>query len=268
MVVFLDLFFLENVIVDGFLLTLTMQTIKVKTNNFGLLCASVFGSIYSILCLLVDMSFISSFPFKIIIAFIMNFIFFRKKEILFQIKSTIIFILYSMLLAGICIFIQCSVYMEDNFTLTISDYHLGYQLLSLMTIYILIQRVIIYVKDRKSIGRFIYDIEIETKDFKKIVKGFLDTGNELREPVTNLPVIILERNVFEGINIDDYAKLLIPYKVINGRSGNLKAFKPESVKIKLDEKCLTCSAIVALCENRLSSLGDYNALLSRGLLYS
>lgn len=268
MVIFLDLFFLENVIVDGFLLVLTMQTLKVKANNLFLLIASVFGSLYSILCLAIDINYISSFPSKIIIAFLMNFILFRRKDILFEIKSTLIFILYSMLLAGICVFIQCSISNSNDFNLHIECYQLNYQLLAAMSAYIIVQRIVVYVKDRKSINRFIYEIEIDTKDFKKTVKGFLDTGNELREPVSNLPVIILEKTVLCDIDIDKYAKLLIPYKVVDGKAGNLKAFKPDCVKIKLDEKSLTCSAVIALCENSLSSLGDYNALLSRGLLYS
>jgi len=32
-------------------------------------------------------------------------------------------------------------------------------------------------------------------DIKYVIKGFLDTGNELREPITNLPCIIVEEKI-------------------------------------------------------------------------
>ena len=48
------------------------------------------------------------------------------------------------------------------------------------------------------------------------MRAFLDTGNELREPATNLPVLIVERDIFYDINLSKYDKFYIPYKVING----------------------------------------------------
>ncbi|MCY6372332.1 sigma-E processing peptidase SpoIIGA [Clostridium ganghwense] len=264
MIVYLDIFLIENFIVNLFLLYVTTQTLKIRTKMLNNILAAMVGSGYAVIAIYTKFNYLSFIPIKFIVAVIMILILFRKKDFLFNIKATIIFILYSMLLAGLCIFI------EFNKSVSISMRFNGFSykilLSSLMIIYVVVHRILVYVKDRKSVMRLIYDVDIVTDKVEKKVKAFLDTGNELREPITNLPVMIVEKDIFNDIKISDKEKFLIPYKVVNGSTGKLEGFRPQLVRVYKENTVENYQVIVAFCENQLSSLDDYNALLSRGIL--
>lgn len=266
LIVYLDVLILENLIVNLFLLYITAQSLRVRAKLINMIFSSVIGSIYIITLLYPKLNIFSYFPFKILMASIMILIVFRRIKFIFFIKALGIFILYSMVLAGACIFIEysnCSNYISY---FTIINFSYKKLIISIMIIYMLIHRTIIYIKDRKDLGCLIYDIDIVMKNSKKTVEAFLDTGNELREPATNLPVIIVEKSVFQDMDLNTYDKFYIPYRVVNGANGNLQGFRPEYIKIHGSKEELVREVIVAFCEEKLSDFNEYHALLSRGVM--
>lgn len=266
MVINLDILLLENFIIDAFLLNIVTQIVKVKVKFKKIILSSAFGCIYLILVLFCESPLLSNLFSKVIAAFIMIWIVFGKTDFIFLIKGTIIFLLVSMLLAGICISFELKQFqITDAFDL--SNYSYKYLIISTMTVYLILYRIFIYIKDRKAVTELIYDIEIVTKDYRKDIRAFLDTGNELREPVTNLPVILVQKSALSLDSIKNADYFSIPYTVVNGNTGNLKAFKPDSIFIIIDGKKINLEAVIALCDTKLSKLGDYEALLSRGIVY-
>lgn len=265
MVVFLDVLLIENLVVNMFLLYITSQTLKVAVKLRFLFIAGFLGSMYVLTMVYPVPKFLSSIFLKIIIAIIMILVTFRKKNILFNIKAVIIFILYTMMTAGFCIFLEF--YFSKGLTFdNMVTFSYKYILCSSMILYMLIHRIVVFVKDRKDIVRFIYDVDIVFGENKKRVKAFLDTGNELREPLTNLPVMIVEKDILSGINLKEKDVFYIPFKVVNGSGGFLKGFKPSDVNIYRNNIFEKTELIVAVCDNKLSDLNDYNALLSRGII--
>ena len=86
------------------------------------------------------------------------------------------------------------------------------------------------------------------------------------QPVIELR-LLQKKGLFNSESIKQKDKYLIPYSVVNGHSGRLEGFKPDYIRIHLDKRCIeTDRAVVALCDNKLSNLGEYNGLLSRGIL--
>ena len=130
----------------------------------------------------------------------------------------------------------------------------------------MVNRIVIYVRERKQLTSYIYNIEICINGVKTKVKTFLDTGNELREPATNLPVIIVERQLFQDMNLDSYNAYSIPYSVVSGYGGNLMGIKPDSIKIDVDGNLKDEKAILAFSDKKLSKHNDYNGLLPRGII--
>ncbi|CAB1243445.1 putative sporulation sigma-E factor-processing peptidase [Clostridiaceae bacterium BL-3] len=265
LIVYIDLLILINLIVDFFLLYITGRTLKLKIKfKFMFLAASI-GSIYTITLIYPNLEFFSAFYFKIIVSIALIYISFGNKGFITNLKIVSVFILYSMLLAGLCIFIQYNKYSYVDGPVIIN---FSYQWLftSLMILYMVIDRLLVYVKDRNRLSTLIYSVDIVFKNKCKTVRAFLDTGNELREPVTNLPVIIVESSVFKNINLEEDSKFYIPYRVINGEIGKLQGFKADAVRINLGGEIKYREAVIAICQQKLSELGDYHALLSRGVI--
>lgn len=265
MVIYLDILLLENLVVNLFLLYITARTLRVKVELRYIILAATIGSLYVITLVYPQLKSFSSVSFKIIVAVILVLISFRKRKIMFNIKALAIFILYSMMLAGACMFVQYSEDYDINNSVII-NFSYKKLMISVMIIYMIIDRVIVYIKERKDLSNLVYNIDIVLKNSQKNIKAFLDTGNNLREPATNLPVVIVEKSVFKDVDLKSYDKFYIPYRVVSGQGGNLQGFKPEYIKIHQGDETTTREVIVAFCEERLSDFNDYEALLSRGVM--
>ena len=112
----------------------------------------------------------------------------------------------------------------------------------------------------------VYHAEDRIEDKSIVIKGLLDTGNGLREPVTNLPCIIIEDYFINEIFNNSREEFLIPYSTVS-EEGNLKGFKSKEVRIRGDDmKWQSVEVILCICKNKLSKDDEFNALLSRGVI--
>jgi stage II sporulation protein GA (sporulation sigma-E factor processing peptidase) len=266
-VVYLDVLLFVNFIANTFLLYITCQTVRVKVKTRLLIISALFGTSYVLTMLFPSLSLFVKLPFQLIMAFLMVFIVHHKKNIMFVLKSTGLFILYSMLLSGFCVFLEYKFTMNSLFFSPRRDFDYRWLLVPVMILYIVVHRFIVFIQDRRDMVLYTYTVEIVTRDFSKTVRAFLDTGNELREPVTNLPVMIVERSILSKLTLRDEEKLYIPYRVVNGSGGKLEGFKPQFIRVYYESSRFELrDVIIALCDNKLNELDDYEALLSRGIV--
>ena len=122
------------------------------------------------------------------------------------------------------------------------------------------------IRDRFFINNFIYEMELIIDGRIINLKGFLDTGNALREPITNLPCILIDKEYLKTFNLNEKEKFHINYKTI-GNHGNIEGFIFEKVRIKKDkESWIEIKAIICKSEVKLSKENEFNALLSRGVI--
>ena len=265
--VYLDVVLVENFIIDLFLLLITFNILRCKVSFKRILLSSVIGSIYTIVMIFPKLKLFTSFLAQVFIGFIIILLVIGKKKIIITIKATGIFIFNSIVLSGICFYFS---QIGNNYTfekgLTINNFSIKYMILSLMIIYIICNRVIEYFKERTIVNNFIFDIEITLKVIKYYVKTFLDTGNELREPITNLPCIIVEERLFEDYKLNKKELFYINYSAI-GYDGKLEGFKVDKIRMsKEGEDFREIDAIICPCKEVLSKDNEFNALLSRGVI--
>lgn len=256
MVIYIDLLILENFIVNCFLLKITANTVRVKVKWRLLVLAGFIGSLYVIILLYPAVAFLKILPVKMLIAFIMIFITFNIRDIGFIFKTSLVFIIYSMVLSGVCTFFQYS---------NLTGFTYKKLFLSIILVYIIIDRLVVYIKERKAVTELIYKIDIIFNTSSISVNGFLDTGNELREPVTNMPVILVNSEILKDLNTEAFLELYIPYRVFNGETGNLKAFKPDYINVHMGDRIIKREAFIAVSNEKFTSTMEYQALLSRGI---
>ncbi|MGI6627292.1 MAG: sigma-E processing peptidase SpoIIGA [Bacillota bacterium] len=112
----------------------------------------------------------------------------------------------------------------------------------------------------------------------------VDTGNDLRDPVSGLPVIVVDWDSLRSIMPEEVSSFflstwdsvsarltetnigkrlrLIPYANVCGRRGVLPGFKPDGlVLVEKNGNKVRKDAVVGVSENRLSPQGLYQALL-------
>lgn len=266
MVIFIDVIVAENFIVNFFLLDLTANTINVRSSWRRISIGAIVGAFYTLTILFKSLYIFTFIPVKALIAILMVYISLNIKNIALLVKGVVVFFLYTFTLAGIIIYgeYKSNAPMDG---LIITKFSNQILLLAMMVLYVVISRAIKFIFERKKLKMFTYDVEISIKGTYYMIKALLDTGNELKEPVTNLPVIIVEKNQLLDSGYEGYQKLYIPYKAVDGSSNYLEAFKAEEIRINFDNNnCQSIKAIIAVTDNKLSEYDEYQALLSRGII--
>lgn len=268
MKIYADILILENSIVNFFLLTLTMKCIKHKCKNKALISSSLLGGIYTLVLCSSKLNIFTSLPFELLVACIMLRIVHGKIHIFKMIKLLCIFLGITFTLSGICFMfsLRQNIYLLGN-TFKIENYSIKYIILGVIVIYIIYTRLIEYIKDKMFTNNYIFDLnfEIDNKEYR--LRSFLDTGNELREPITNLPCILIEENLIKDINFNNRNTYHILYSSV-GYNGELKGVRVSNIKLKNGDRSYeSVDAIICPCKERLSKEYEFNALLSRGIVY-
>lgn len=90
--------------------------------------------------------------------------------------------------------------------------------------------ILIYTKIAKKYKkdiRFNYEVILYLNNKKINLTGYLDSGNSLKDPYFNKPIIIVNSN----IKLPDNNFILVPFKTINS-NGLLKCIKANKIYIK------------------------------------
>ena len=266
LIVYIDYLILENFIINYFLLLITSQTIRQKLNNKRCILASLAASFYVFTIIIKKLRIFAMFPFKFAIAFGIIFLCYKFNSILSYLKTFLIYILYSVLLAGFCLLIQCCSIKDINISLNISHYSGNKLLIAAILLYISVNRTVVYIKDRKNVTDLIYTIDVTVNGADRQVKGFLDTGNELKEPSTGLPAIIAEKSIFTDIDLKKYDKYYIPCRTVTAGRSMLIGFRPDKITVNMMSSIKNVQAVICLCDKKLSEHNDYHALLCREII--
>ncbi|MDK0696548.1 sigma-E processing peptidase SpoIIGA [Clostridium perfringens] len=268
MTVYIDIVMLENFLINFFLLYLTLQTLKDTIIYKRIILASFLGAIYTLFVFIPGLDILTSLPLKLLFSLLMITIISERRELKTIIKRYITFLVITFAFCGTCFMFAL---VENQYNISesfiINDYSTKSIIFSLIISYILVSGVMNYFKNRAIINNFIYDLDVCIDSEVVNIKAFLDTGNGLVEPATALPVIIAEREKFRGVNIKEKDQFRIPYKVVDGNSGYMKGIKIDNIKLcNVNGETMTRDAILCFCDNKLSKEGEYEALLSRGII--
>ena len=211
--IYIDLFFLLNIIMDYIIVLGVSIILKRRTTKLKILLSSLLGGLSS----LIMFTNINRILLEIITIILISIIAFNYKNIKYTIKNIIYIYLISTLLGGI-------IYLFN------SNVKASIPLTYLIIIIISIEVTILYIKEIRKIKNTYnnyYKVDIYFKDKEKIsVVGFLDTGNNLYDPYKKRPIIILSLKY----KIEE-KYLLVPYHTINGE-GLLKCIKPDKIYIE------------------------------------
>lgn len=212
MEMYIDLFFIFNVIMDYIIIMSTSILLKRRTSYIRMILSSLIGGISS----LVLFTSLNKIVIEIVSIVIMVLISFGYKGIRYLINNILYMYVLSTLLGGIIYLFNIKV--SNSMFLTY-----------LIIIVISIEIMILYIKENKkmrSIYNNYYKVDIYFKDRKKLsLIGFVDTGNNLYDLYKKRPVIIVHNKY---IKEDKY--ILVPYHTING-NGLLKCIKPDIIFI-------------------------------------
>lgn len=213
MEMYIDLFFIFNVIMDYIIILSVSILLKRKSSYTRIILSSFIGGISS---LLLFTSF-NRILIMIISIILMVLISFGYKGIRYVISNILYMYILSTLLGGIIYLFNVKVI--NNILLTY-----------LIIIIIAIEVMVLYIKESKKMRNVYnnyYKVDIYFKDKDKLsLIGFVDTGNNLYDPYKKRPIILVSSRYKREDNF-----ILVPYYTLSG-NGLLKCIKPEIIFIE------------------------------------
>lgn len=219
--VYVDLLVIEDLILNYCLLIGTSLLLNRPTKLKKIFLSSVIGCI-PLIFLFTYINKIFLFLISIFFAFIMSIISFKYKDIIHTIKNIIYMYLISIFLAGTIYLINV------NFLPKIDNFFLNFIILIFLSPIITFLYIRSINKIKTNYSNY-YLLDIYLKDKSQItLNSYLDTGNTLKDPYRNWPIILVNKN---KIDYHNEKFVFVPYNTIDNH-GMLKCFKPEKIYIE------------------------------------
>jgi stage II sporulation protein GA (sporulation sigma-E factor processing peptidase) len=292
--VYIDVLILENTIINFLILYVTSKFAKTKAPSWRLLLGSLIGTTYVIILLLMpSVTFYYTAVAKFILSMAIIAVSFWTSKIRAFLKVLVCFYISTFVFAGgafAIIYLTGSGGFVRNGVYYIFRKNNGIVMILMVLFIGILVRVFYEIIQNRSIkGKMFVSFSIFLNNKSLSLRGLVDTGNSLHDPLSNLPVVIVEMDsiktmlpqsllsVLGATGDTDLKKLgalsecdlgarvrLVPFTSLGKENGLLVGFKPDGIYIGEDKKEVI--AIVCIYNRRLSVNNSYSALLSPELV--
>lgn len=293
--IYVDVLFVVNFLMDYVILWATARLAQIRCVPWRLVCGALLGALYSVTVLLPGLEFLSVLWMKFLVSILMVVTAFTPLMIRKLGQVVLYFYLIAFTLGGTVLGIN---YLLSSVTIhsTLESISLPYLWLAvaLGAAVLFGKWGVPFLKKTffQDLLRVPVVIKIQGRQLK--VNGLVDTGNQLVDPLTGAPVIIVEQDVLlpflpdeardlwssgGELNFDKLSSLpekgrtpswrLIPFTTIGKHHGMLVGFKPDEITILAgDQQVRNTNVIIGIYSRRLSPRGTYRALLHPDLLHA
>lgn len=298
--VYLDVVFLINLIMDYTILWAAARFGQLSVSQKRLVLGALIGAMYSIALLLPNLTFLYSLIFRLLLSLIIVAVAFAPLTLQKFLRACGYFYLIAFTMGGAML---GAIYLFSTSTgaygmLTGVTHRLSnlpyLWLLSALVVAVIIGRWGTSLV-RRMLAKSFFRVPITISFGEKwlTIPALLDTGNQLKDPLTQVPVVITEYAVLEPYLPEDLKEILktspdfdlkktaeiltnsiwshrvrlIPFSSIGKHHGMMLGLRPDEVKLTVDEKTLrTRDVIVGVYHKQLDPQGNYRALVHPDLL--
>lgn len=291
---YLDAFLMENLLMNFAVLYITAWLVRIKPSIPRLTLSALLGAAYSCYSFLIG--FGSDWMFglsKVIVSFLMLLIAFHFVNIKSLLKMFAAFYGAGFLMAGAILGIMFAFKIPGQVENGVICWYYSSTALSLIMgvlTTVLIVKTFLEIFRRKEVDNGLRaDLKVELNGKHLQFSGLLDTGNELRDPLSGTPIVVIEykrlRDLFDEktqkqldnaddlVNafgsIDDFKRRLrlIPFKSIGKSAGVLPGIRTDRLYITYGGKTnVTENSVLCVSNQSLSAAGEYEAIINPDIL--
>lgn len=248
MKIYVDLIILLNFFLDFILLLSVSLILKRNVPIKRLLLASLIGSI-SVIALFIDISPLTLFLLKFIMAVLMVITSFSYKDIKYTINNLFYLYLVSIVLGGFLYYLNSELSYKKTGLIFFHTISINWIIVIVCTPIV----VFLYVTRLKKLKEEYskkYLVTITFLNEKKLdITGFLDTGNNLYDPYKKRPIIMINKDLLRGYNPNI---ILVPCTTVNKES-LIKCFRIK--KLVINGKEVKKDVLVGISDNKFGIEG-------------
>ncbi len=277
-VIYVDLLFFTNLIIDYMLLFGTGKAARTLFSYWRIVLSALLGAVYSLLILFPSVTILFHPLSKMLFSLLMILVAYPFSGFRKYVQHLFYFYVLAFTFSGAAEFanhyfgivkvFHGMVYFESSIWLLI---------LSCMAAYFVLPFLMKQTAGRFRRDTMLREVLIERNGKRVTLKGVIDTGNTLCDPLNGKPVMIAELSALlplfdekeilcfqkEGMEQNDIPIRLIPYRAI-GIHSLLKCFLPDRTVI-LGKKPKEADWMVGVKNEILSPKGEFHALLHSSL---
>ena len=302
LVAYLDLILLLNWLFDCLLLYWTSILLKRKQKVIRMAIAGLGGALFVLIPFTSFSSLANSVLLKLAVSVAMVLITFGFQRLKTFVKTCLTFYFVTFLTGGILMGIHYlfsyQLVASPNIGLFYVTKSYGdpvswlFVMIGFPCAWLYAKKVFDELESSVVLYKGIVDVVIKMRGYSFVCKGLIDTGNQLYEPITNNPVMILSisaqtnnipADVLQLLNepvkaerLSDYMKSswgerlrIIPYKVVGKEQQLMIAFRPDYIHISSEEKAgYVQKGIVAITLQTLSHDGTYECIVHPRMMVS
>lgn len=290
MTVYIDVVFLENLILNVIILYATSLIAKINLKIIRTLISASIGSIYAIMYYIFQIGLYSNIIFKFVLSVIMIYVAFNPKEFKTLSKVLILFYLTSFVFGGASlsvIYLVNAQRINIQNGMIIGKYTMNTIFTGIIIAFIVIVIAFKIIKSKISKNDLFCDIRFKINNKEIKTKAMLDTGNLLKEPITNIPVVVVEHKLLYDVipneildNIEnilggdledisdevksDYISKLkvIPFTSLGKQNGILLGIKADELIVEeMNSEKKIDKVIIGIYNKELSKKRTYSALI-------
>jgi stage II sporulation protein GA (sporulation sigma-E factor processing peptidase) len=292
--VYVDILFLINFLMDYVILWTAARLAQIRISFWRLAAGAGIGALYSVAVLFPHLEQLSGFEVKFLVSLVMVLAAYTPLTWKKFGQAILYFYLVAFTLGGAVLgFVY---FLNSNlFSGTLSAFPLHYLWLGVALVMagVLGKYGVNYLKKSFLQDLLKVPVEITINGQQIRLNGLVDTGNQLLDPLTGAPVVIVEYDVLcqflppqlkdvidatGGVNMVKLAEIfpkdgyipsfrLIPFTTIGKRHGMLLGFRPDKITVYAgDKKVCKTDVIIGIYNRSLSPQGAYHALLHPDLL--
>lgn len=226
MTVYVDVLLLINTLVNYFMLLGVKIITRAETKRYRMIIGAAVGGLSS-LSVFLDLGILVTLM-KIAVAVIMVLISFPLISVKVFLKKCIWLFLISVIFSGVCFaayfFFDTDLMIYSNGTVYF-DIDITFLTVCTVIFYIAITMISRFT-DKKIPKKQYYPITLISGDEKFTLRGFLDTGNNLKEPFSFAPVIVTNEEIYKKVRSagKNARERIIPVSTVNG-DGIITAIK-------------------------------------------
>lgn len=304
MVVYADLIFLLNFLMDAAMLIVTAKTRKISFKWWRIVGSSVLGASYVVIMFLPVPLFLFTFSVKCMfcIGMIMTAFGFGSLQNLLRNIGTFLLVNFAVAggMFGIHYVLASSSDVMEGIVFTqtgvaMFQMQIGGILFVLMLLLPLLwwfRTVFQSSKQREVLTSYLAEVKIHVGDYTASCKGLIDTGNQLYDPLTRTPVMVMEVSewgdvlpvewlqrirsadvdqIISGLGVEEFVwqdrLRLVPYRGVNRNTQFMLAIKPDKVVITHNYLQIEASKVlIGLDGGKLCSDGTYQAIIHPALI--
>lgn len=286
--------FLENLMMNYLILYITKIITRTTVNKHRILLIAIIAAFYPFAIFFPSFKFLNKFYMKLIISIIIIKLAFNAKSLGLFLKQLSGFYVISFVFAGASIGFY---YFTNNYNGTLSNsliygFPFKYLILGVIIGKIMIKNILRYYNEKVAREQELIRVNVYLDNRSSSFIALKDTGNSLIEPVSKLPVLVVEYEFIKELLPEDLIQLydsqnmdfkiledviekinsrinirLIPFKSIGSNNGILLGFKPDYIAISDKSEVHTFNdLIIGIFNNKLSSDNQYNGLLNMDIL--